>query len=237
LTDLPLHVHWIYLAVRHSLSFGCSGYYLREYLLEIKNWNEELFRKIKIYVSGFILNGKDVVPNPHVILASDLFHYLERYPIELCTTENFSGLDPINDFISSMFKEFLKKDFLPRVGSRTCSTPHVLGEEDVEDETIGSLEEEVKVIFANLPEETISASNPVPPFLSTPLLILFEEVLSTVEMIPAPVPLTPQEVSLSETLSGERFRSILGNFTEEEEQNLFLIVEEEEDHHEENCSL
>jgi hypothetical protein len=56
-------------------------------------------------------------------------------------------------------------------------------------------------------------------------------------MIPAPVPLTPQEVSLSETLSGERFRSILGNFTEEEEQNLFLIVEEEEDHHEENCSL
>jgi hypothetical protein len=130
LTDLPLNVHWIYLAGRHSLSFGCSGYYLREYLLEIKNFNEELFSKIKIYVTGFILNGKDVVPSPHVILASELLHYLERYPIELCTTENFYGLDPINDFISSMYKEFLTKDFLPGKG-RTASTQPLLVEDIV----------------------------------------------------------------------------------------------------------
>jgi hypothetical protein len=171
LTDLPDHIHWIYLVVRHSLSFGSSGFYLREYLLEIKNFNEELFRKIKIYVTGFILNGKDVLASPHVILASELLHYLERYPIELCTADNFYGLDPIHDFISSMFKEFLTKDFLPGRG-RTSSTQPLLVDEDITNETIHSLEAEVQNIIANLPKKKNSMPNPditsVP--LSFPLL-------------------------------------------------------------------
>jgi hypothetical protein len=48
-------------------------------------------------------------------------------------------------------------------------------------------------------------------------------------VIPPPVPLTAQQMYLSETLSSEEVRSISKNFSSEEAHNLYLLVEEEKE--------
>lgn len=111
LGDLPPfdEIEFIVFGVRHPISFGCSGYYLREYLEDIKKTYPGLWEKLIIFCSGFRGEDHEVDYEPILLSGEELVKSLQRYPVGYFEANDSIIKDPISCFLNSMFREFLIK--------------------------------------------------------------------------------------------------------------------------------
>jgi hypothetical protein len=126
LRDRPMNVSKIVFALRHSLDLSCSGYYLLEFLEAIKSEFPSLFTKIFFYVDGFEFRSgshkQQLIIDRRLIPVTDLYQYLERYPIAYCDPQVLEIDDAVNKFLYSMYREFMTKENLPSIGRSVPNT-------------------------------------------------------------------------------------------------------------------
>jgi hypothetical protein len=106
-----------------------SGFYLWEYLDDIRRHDEELFSIIDIFVTGFEFESCQLVHQPFMINAQELLGYLRRYPVSITSDPSFEKLDPLNDFLVSMWKEWMAKYHPYGIGRSSQSSESLVGEE------------------------------------------------------------------------------------------------------------